>query len=66
LKISPQPEIWGSHGLERLKPDGSYEIAAMDENALRGIVTADEWTQEVGLSDLCEKNQVHWHCTGAD
>jgi len=64
LKISPQPEIWGSHGLERLKSDGSYEIAPMDENALKGLVATDEWTQKAGLSDHCEEKPgslaVHW------
>src|SRR5258707_402536 len=26
--IHPHPEIWGSHGSERLLPDGSYEVEA--------------------------------------
>src|SRR5205085_3853439 len=26
--IHPHPEIWGSHGSERLRPDGSYEVEA--------------------------------------
>src|SRR5713226_10373047 len=26
--IHPHPEIWGSHGAERLHPDGSYEVDA--------------------------------------
>src|SRR5438445_588024 len=26
--IYPHPEIWGSHGSERLLPDGSYEVEA--------------------------------------
>src|SRR6266700_6495154 len=26
--IHPHPEIWGSHGTERLHPDGSYEVDA--------------------------------------
>jgi trehalose 6-phosphate phosphatase len=64
LKIERQPEIWGSHGLERLKPDGSYEIASMDETALKGLVAADEWIQAAGLSDRCEEKPgslaLHW------
>jgi len=64
LKMTRNPEIWGSHGLERLRADGSYEIASMDENALEGIVAADEWIQAVGLSDRCEEKPgslaLHW------
>src|SRR5438093_12115470 len=28
--IHPHPEIWGSHGLERLYPDGAYEVHTPD------------------------------------
>src|SRR5947208_2003261 len=27
--FSPQPEIWGSHGLERLMTDGHYEVSSV-------------------------------------
>ncbi len=64
LQLERQPEVWGSHGLERLKGDGSYEIAFMDEEALNGVVIADEWIEAVGLSDRCEKKPgclaLHW------
>lgn len=45
--IHPHPEIWGSHGLERLKPDGSYEVEPLpadDENAL--LEAADAMRRE--------------------
>src|SRR5207249_9082494 len=33
LRIQPSPEIWGSHGVERLYPDGRYEeIDVSDED----------------------------------
>ena len=64
LQLERQPEIWGSHGLERLNPDGSYEIESMDEQHLDGLVAADEWIEEVGLSSRCEKKPgclaIHW------
>lgn len=64
LQLEKRPEIWGSHGLERLKRDGSYELAPMDEETLNGLVTADEWTDAVGLSERCEKKPgciaLHW------
>ena len=39
LQLQKQPEIWGSHGLERLKADGSYEIASVDEETLDGSIS---------------------------
>jgi trehalose 6-phosphate phosphatase len=64
LSLRRQPEIWGSHGLERLRKDGSYEIAPIDEKALRGLVLADEWVKRLGLSAHSEEKPgclaVHW------
>ena len=64
LQLKNQPEIWGSHGLERLKADGSYEIAPMEEEMLSGLVRADEWIASVGLSERCEEKPgclaLHW------
>jgi trehalose 6-phosphate phosphatase len=64
LKLKKQPEIWGSHGLERLKPDGSYQIASMDEAVLSGLVAADEWVEAVGLAKHSERKPgciaIHW------
>src|SRR5919205_3819309 len=31
LKLEWLPEIWGTHGWERLLPDGIYELAPLDE-----------------------------------
>jgi trehalose 6-phosphate phosphatase len=64
LQLEKQPEIWGSHGLERLKADGSYEIDAIDEQHLDGLVAADEGIEELGLTSRCEKKPgslaIHW------
>jgi len=64
LQLKEQPEIWGSHGIERLKIDGSYEIAPMDEAALDALMKAEEWIKEVGLEGRCEKKPgclaIHW------
>src|SRR2546429_9964529 len=35
--IHPHPEIWGSHGLERLKPDGSYEFGVLPRVQQMGL-----------------------------
>jgi trehalose-phosphatase len=64
LQLDEQPEIWGSHGLERLKANGSYEIDSMEEQQLDGLVAADELIEEFGLLIICEKKPgclaVHW------
>lgn len=64
LSLKGRPEIWGSHGIERLKMDGTYEIAPMDEDALDGLVKADELIQEMGLAERCEEKPgclaIHW------
>ncbi len=68
LQLEPNPEIWGSHGLERFKPDGSYELAPMDEGALQGLVVADELIEKAGLSARCEQKPgclaIHWRGLG--
>jgi trehalose-phosphatase len=62
--IVPHPEIWGSHGLERLRPDGSYEVEPLrseDENAL---LRAAEAIRHDGLEPHLELKPggvaVHW------
>ena len=64
LQLEKQPEIWGSHGLERLKEDGSYEIDSMEEQHLDGLVAADEGIEKLGLTSRCEKKPgclaIHW------
>jgi trehalose-phosphatase len=64
LQLEEQPEIWGSHGLERLKTDGSYEIESIDEQHLEGLVAADECIEELGFTSRCEKKPgclaIHW------
>ena len=64
LQMESGIEIWGSHGLERLWPDGSYEVAFMDETPLQGLVTADEWIEAISLCGRIEKKPgsvaIHW------
>ncbi len=63
------PEIWGSHGRERLLPDGRYEVAPIDEFALRGLTIADAWTADVeaagGRAEAKPGSLAfHWRGTG--
>lgn len=38
--LSPSPEVWGSHGWERLGPDGSYSLAELPPGAVQGLAEA--------------------------
>jgi len=65
LKLKRMPEIWGSHGWERLEPQGKYEVARISEAALEILVTADEWIKQVErFGGRCERKPgglaFHW------
>jgi len=64
LKLRKPPEIWGSHGIERLMPDGSYEVVPVEEETLEGLVAADEWVDSAGFRGRVERKPgsvaLHW------
>lgn len=65
LALKRDPEIWGSHGWERLLPDGRYHIAQPDARALEGLAEADTWDKEiVALGGRIEQKPtclaIHW------
>lgn len=64
LGLNPCPEIWGAHGLERLHPDGRYEVAHISEPARHALAEAAAWIAEVGLQGVTETKPgavaVHW------
>jgi trehalose-phosphatase len=47
LQIEPLPEIWGSHGWERLMPDGQHVIETPAAEARGAIARAEEAVQAV-------------------
>jgi len=55
LKLVRQPEIWGSHGLERLRVDGTYDVAAVDETAAQGLARARQWAGRRDLLSKCDQ-----------
>jgi trehalose 6-phosphate phosphatase len=62
--IHPQPEIWGSHGAERLLTDGSYQVdppSSEHQSALRAVAQS---LHTCGLSSRMEIKAggiaVHW------
>lgn len=50
LGLRRLPELWGSHGRERLWPDGRYEFTAIPQDSLRALFNADAWEAQVRQS----------------
>ena len=70
LGVEPHPEIWGVHGLQRLRPDGSCEMPLLDEISTQALAEADSWLDSLGLHPLAEHKPgslaVHWRERSAD
>lgn len=64
LGLDRPPEMWGSHGGERLLPDGSYQKATIDEPAVRALEAAANWMAQMGWDDHSETKPLslalHW------
>lgn len=64
LRLPFSFEIWGAHGLERLREDGSLELPDLPPEALIGLDRAQGWAQELTPKVLFERKSgsvaVHW------
>jgi trehalose-phosphatase len=64
LRLDPMPEVWGSHGAERLCPDGSYIVDEADERAAKAIASALNWAYKQRLGNSLEVKPgslaLHW------
>lgn len=64
LGLNPHPEIWGTHGIERLHSDGRYQLARIGHEAQHALDEAAAWLEEEGLERLAELKPgaiaVHW------
>lgn len=64
LSIKPHPEVWGLHGLQRLKADGSVELWELDESTVQGLAEAENWLRSQSLLEAAEFKSgsiaVHW------
>ena len=64
LNIHPRPEVWGIHGLQRLKTDGSTEMPLLDGRTLNALSDADRWLGYQQLRHTAEFKTgsiaVHW------
>jgi trehalose 6-phosphate phosphatase len=62
--IHPHPEIWGSHGSERLLPDGSYEVEAPPPEQRTALQIASRSLRSCGLGPRTETKPggiaIHW------
>jgi len=64
LGIRPCPEVWGIHGLQQMKTDGSMQVPRLDERTLNGLSDADGWLGYQQLRHTAEFKAgsiaVHW------
>ena len=66
LGTSFPTEVWGSHGLERLHPDGRREMPSIEGEILGCLERVAGELDELGLAPLMEKKPgavaVRWSC----
>lgn len=64
LALHPRPEVWGCHGLERLRADGTCETPRVEEPVLHALADADRWLRHQGLHQRAEFKTgavaLHW------
>lgn len=57
-------EVWGSHGLERMLPDGSYRQVSIDPETAKLLSQVEAWVTAAGLSSHAEIKPggiaIHW------
>ena len=70
LGVVPFPEIWGVHGLERLRTDGSCDAVPLGKPELFTLAEARSSLEKLGLLSLAEFKTgsiaVHWRGRTAD
>jgi trehalose-phosphatase len=64
LHLRPMPEVWGSHGLQRLRTNGTCEMPDIPGDVAQTLDDAERWLQYQGLQHLAEVKPgsvaVHW------
>jgi trehalose 6-phosphate phosphatase len=64
LNVRPRPEVWGIHGLQRLRTNGNTEMPRLDARTLDGLSDADRWLGYQQLRSVAEFKAgsiaVHW------
>jgi len=64
LGLKKPPEIWGSHGGERLLPDGTYQKGDLSEQDRRALEATAAWMVGLGWGPHVERKPfglaLHW------
>jgi trehalose-phosphatase len=64
LGLERLPEIWGSHGAERLLSDGSYQKSPLPKDCARRLEAAAGWMAGMGWNGRLERKPfglaLHW------
>ena len=64
LGLSLLPEIWGSHGLERQLPDGTYFVHPIEPAVQEFFLNLQKWAGGRGWDNACEMKPggvaFHW------
>ena len=64
LRLSPVPEVWGAHGLQRLRADGTCEMPPIPADVAEVLADARRWLEYHSLQHLAEIKPgsiaVHW------
>ena len=58
LNLKKYPEIWGSHGWEKLSPDGKYSLMEIEERHGKGLEIAANFISENNLNSCLEIKPV--------
>ncbi len=68
LGIHPCPEVWGLHGLQRVKPNGKAEIPELGERIPEALAAADHWLEYQRLRQAAEfkPGSIAFHWRGLD
>lgn len=64
LNLAPCPEIWGLHGMQYRKPDGTTVTSPLNQSTLDALSDADRWLRYQRLREVAEFKTgsiaVHW------
>ena len=64
LGVAPTPEVWGLHGLQRRKPDGTVTTLTLEKRYLDALSDAGRWLRSQHLGRTAEPKTgsiaIHW------
>ncbi len=68
LNLDPCPEIWGLHGLQHRKPNGTAKMFTLDPRILAALSDANRWLTYQNLREKaeCKTGSIAVHWRGLD